>query len=206
MARRTKEEAQATRARLLDCAETLFQAQGVSRTSLNDIAQAAGATRGAVYWHFKDKADLFNAMLERVTLPMETELLDGNPTPADPFAHVRGSVLNALHRIAHDEQTRRVFDVIIHKVEYVSELNAVREHHLAARDRCLDRIERDLRAAARQRGHKLPVPTTVAARGLMSLVDGLIQNWLLDPGAFDLVATGRKTLDTYAAGLGLNAR
>ena len=70
MVRRTKQEALATRHSLLDSAELLFQAQGVSRTSLQDIAQAAGATRGAIYWHFKDKADLFNAMMERVTLPL----------------------------------------------------------------------------------------------------------------------------------------
>jgi TetR/AcrR family acrAB operon transcriptional repressor len=63
LVRRTKEEALATRHRLLDAAELLFQAQGVSRTTLNDIARQAGATRGAIYWHFKDKADLFNAMM-----------------------------------------------------------------------------------------------------------------------------------------------
>ena len=61
MARRTKAEAQATRNALIDAAERLFDSRGVSRTSLQDIAQAAGATRGAIYWHFKDKADLFNA-------------------------------------------------------------------------------------------------------------------------------------------------
>ena len=53
MARRTKAEAQATRNALIDAAERLFDSQGVSRTSLQDIAQAAGATRGAIYWHFK---------------------------------------------------------------------------------------------------------------------------------------------------------
>ena len=46
MARRTKADAQATRSSLLDAAEQLFQARGVSRTSLNDIALAAGTTRG----------------------------------------------------------------------------------------------------------------------------------------------------------------
>ena len=64
MARRTKEDAQATRTALLDAAERVFQQRGVSRTSLNEIAQAAGVTRGALYWHFKDKAALFNAMME----------------------------------------------------------------------------------------------------------------------------------------------
>ena len=74
MVRRTKAEAEQTRHKLLDAAEQLFLQRGVSRTSLNDIAQAAGTTRGAIYWHFKDKADLFNAMMQRVTLPMEEAL------------------------------------------------------------------------------------------------------------------------------------
>src|SRR5574337_1789480 len=74
MARRTKEDALATRSALLDAAERVFLQQGVSRTSLADIAHAAGVTRGALYWHFKDKASLFNAMLDRVALPLTAEL------------------------------------------------------------------------------------------------------------------------------------
>eukprot|EP01031_Cornospumella_fuschlensis_P049721 gene49721-60863_t len=81
------EDALATRNSLLDAAELLFQAQGVSRTSLNDIAKHAGTTRGAIYWHFKDKADLFNAMMERVTLPLEQsiETADREKPGQDPL-------------------------------------------------------------------------------------------------------------------------
>ena len=71
MARRTKEDAAETRSRLLDAAELLFHEKGVSRTSLNDIALAAGATRGAIYWHFENKGDLLTALWERVALPMQ---------------------------------------------------------------------------------------------------------------------------------------
>ena len=46
MVRRTKEDAVATRNSLLDAAERVFYDKGVSRASLGDIAQAAGATRG----------------------------------------------------------------------------------------------------------------------------------------------------------------
>ena len=62
MVRRTKEEAQETRNRILDAAERVFVERGVGRSSLNEIATAAGVTRGAIYWHFQDKADVFNAM------------------------------------------------------------------------------------------------------------------------------------------------
>ena len=71
MPRRTKPDALATRCKLLDTAEHLFHLEGVSGTSLQDIALHAGSTREAIYWHFKDKAELFNAMMERVMLPME---------------------------------------------------------------------------------------------------------------------------------------
>jgi TetR/AcrR family acrAB operon transcriptional repressor len=46
------------------CAMRLFSQQGVSSTSLAQIAQAAGVTRGAIYWHFKDKSDLFSEIWE----------------------------------------------------------------------------------------------------------------------------------------------
>src|ERR1700688_3142706 len=71
MVRRTKEEALETRNRILDTAEQVFVEKGVSNTSLAQLAEAAGVTRGAIYWHFKNKADLFDAMMSRVVLPME---------------------------------------------------------------------------------------------------------------------------------------
>ena len=69
MARRTKEDAAATRELLLDAAEREFCERGASRTSLAEVASAAGVTRGAVYWHFRDKSDLFSAMCARAKLP-----------------------------------------------------------------------------------------------------------------------------------------
>lgn len=42
----------------------VFLTAGVSSTSLGEIAKAAGVTRGAIYWHFKDKSDLFSEIWE----------------------------------------------------------------------------------------------------------------------------------------------
>ncbi|MDO9218440.1 MAG: TetR family transcriptional regulator, partial [Lacisediminimonas sp.] len=162
MARRTKEEALETREKLLDAAEHLFQAQGVSHTSLQDIARRAGATRGAVYWHFKDKADLFNAMMERVTLPMEASFQQEDAGPdggcsagADALQLIRRTTAEALQRIVTDAQTRRVFEVATQKVEYIEELQAVRWRHLAVRRGFLSRIEHCMHTACQQTGHKL---------------------------------------------------
>ena len=205
MVRRTKQDALATRTSLLDAAERLFLRKGVSRTSLNDIALEAGATRGAIYWHFKDKADLFNAMMDRVTLPLEAAFEPIGPPGGDPLPLLRAALLRALRRTASDEQTRRVFEVATQKVEYVDEMSAVRSRHIAVRQKFLDEMQKALRGSARIRGRRLAIPVAVAAHGLHAMIDGLILNWLLDRAAFDLVGTGERTIDAYLAGLGLPA-
>lgn len=74
MVRRTKADAEATRDQLLDAAQTVFYEKGVAGASLAEVAKEAGLTRGAIYWHFEDKVDLFNALLRRTTLPFEQAL------------------------------------------------------------------------------------------------------------------------------------
>ena len=202
MVRRTKEEAQATRNLILDTAEVVFHERGVSRSTLNDIAQAAGLTRGAIYWHFKDKADLFNAMMQRVILPLEEAALRSDDAELqDPLAYMRGNFTHALRLTVNDPQVRRVFEIATHKVEYVEETQAVRDRHLATRDECLLHAQRGITLAMKRGLLPKRIPARTAALGLHALIDGLIQNWMLDPEAFDLVKVGQQVLDTYLAGL-----
>jgi TetR/AcrR family acrAB operon transcriptional repressor len=187
MARRTKEEAQATRSHILDTAELVFQERGVSRTSLNDIALAAGLTRGAIYWHFKDKGDLFNAMMLRVTLPMEQMVHASDDPQLDaPVDHILESFVDALRKTVHDPQVRRVFDIASHKVEYVDEL---------------ERVESALKRAVQRHQIVLRTPARTVAIGLHALIDGLIRTWLLEPDSFDLVRVGRQVLEGYLVGM-----
>ncbi len=202
MARSTKEQALVTRHRLLDAAELLFQAQGVSQTSLQQIAQKAGATRGAIYWHFKDKADLFNAMIDRVRLPLEATAQATRTEGGNRLQEMEQMMMQALSLMATDPQVRRVFDVATHKVEYTHDMASVQQRHLGARNACVAEFAATLRHAARVAELKLPVPAPVAAQGLHALISGLIQNWLLDPQAFELVSTGRRVFRVYLEGLG----
>ena len=205
MARRTKADAQTTRNNLLDAAEQLFQSRGVSHTSLNDIATAAGTTRGAIYWHFKDKADLFNAMMERVTLPLEQTLVVAYvEQSAHPVAEIRSAMLEALRLIATDEQTCRVRKIATHQVEYTTDMGAVLERHLSVHGGCVARNHAALQRAFAARGQSPPMALDFAARGLQVLVEGLVHQWLLNTEAFDLQANGRAALDVYLRGLGLH--
>lgn len=202
MARRTKEEALRTRELILDMAEREFHRRGVSRTSLEQVAAAAGVTRGAVYWHFRNKADLFNAMMNRVTLPLESEILrSGERTLDDPVAQIRGSFLAALRATVDDPQARRVFEIALFKVEHGSALRGVRERRLKGLRGRVENVERGFRRAARLGLWRSRVPARAAAMGMQSLIDGLISNWMIEPEAFDLVRVGEQAIDAYLLGL-----
>ncbi len=202
MVRRTKEEAQATRTHILDTAELVFEKHGVSGTSLNEIAEAAGLSRGAIYWHFENKADLFNAMMERVTLPLEeTDDAGAFKGPDITLSQMRSGIVDVLRKVTADPQLRRVFDIATHKVEYVGEMNAVRERHLAMRNECLADMAHALKRAVRSGEVPKGIPPRHAALGILAVFDGLLQNWMLDRDGFDLVRVGEHVLDAYLRGL-----
>lgn len=131
MARRTKEDAEETRHKLLEAAQRVFAEKGVSSTSLQDIAQAAGVTRGAIYWHFKNKAELFNAMMDSAVLPMEQAMQQiGHDAAQDPLTELERALLQTMRSIESDPRTRALFEVATLKVEYVGELLAVKQRRV----------------------------------------------------------------------------
>ena len=77
MARKTAAEAARTRCRILEAAGELFSREGVASTTLEQIARQARVTRGAIYWHFKGKDALLDALFSEQTLPLESDLPQG---------------------------------------------------------------------------------------------------------------------------------
>ena len=202
MVRRTKAEAQGTRTNILDAAERVFHEKGVAHASLEDVAAAADVTRGAIYWHFKDKAELFDAMMQRVVLPVEA-IREGAGCceQRDPLSLLKQSAVDVLLRTARDARTRRVFEIAYHKCEYVGDAAGVRDRHIASQRECLGTIEDGFRACVKAGQIPASVDPKVAAIGAMSLVSGLIANWVLAPRSFSLEKNAQTLVDTYFRGL-----
>jgi TetR/AcrR family transcriptional regulator, acrAB operon repressor len=126
MVRKTKEDAAITRQRIIDAAREMFLLKGVSRTSLEQIASHASVTRGAVYWHFQNKAELFHAMREEVYLPlidrMDDTLLGNTDDPSpDPLGRIRKHLESTIQILDDDQTTRATYEVMMTKCEYVDE-------------------------------------------------------------------------------------
>ncbi|MCG5072900.1 TetR family transcriptional regulator [Paraburkholderia tagetis] len=187
MARRTKEEAQETRNRILDAAEHVFFEKGVSRSSLADIAQAAGVTRGAIYWHFENKGDVFTAMFDRVILPLdEMKAATVDPDESDPLGRIKDLCTLCLRDTATDARRRRVFEILFLKCEFVEEMGPVMARHQGNMREGLMRIEEGLRNAMSKGQLPADLDAPRAARVLHSFITGALRDMAILPDMFDV--------------------
>lgn len=180
MARKTKEEASRTRQQIIDAARQVFLERGVSRTTLEQVAKAAGVTRGAVYWHFANKAELFFAMKEQVSLPLidrtDSFLLAENL--ADPLDGIEQSLREFFRTLDESAEVRQTFDIMILRCEYVDEFAPVLEEVNKTHIDFVGKLEEAYRRAL-AKGTLRPglVPADMAL-DTWAFILGLTRQWL----------------------------
>ncbi len=198
MARRTKDEAEKTRNALLNAAEKVFYKHGVARTSLEQIARAAKVTRGAVYWHFRDKIEICEAMSNRIFLPQEDVLehLASNAS-ATPLDDLQKACCDSLKLIVTDKRRQRVVSILMLRCEYVEDMAAIMDRRRDCKNRMLDRFQRLFTQAHKRKMLQPHWPPQLAAVSLQALMSGLINRSLENPKDFDLAKMGPACLAAF---------
>ncbi|MGE8188667.1 efflux system transcriptional repressor EmhR [Pseudomonas sp. NPDC086278] len=197
MVRRTKEEAQETRSQILEAAEKAFFERGVARTTLADIATLAGVTRGAIYWHFSNKADLVQAMLDTLQEPLdEMARASESEDELDPLGCMRKLLIHLFHQVALDPKTRRINEILFHKCEFTDEMCDLRQQRRAVSLDCNLRISLALSNAVNRGQMPENLDTVRAAISLHAYIDGMLYQWLLAPDSFQLHVDAERWVDT----------
>lgn len=114
MARKNREEAVRTRQKIIKAGARVFCRDGITGATLEAIAQQAGVTRGAIYWHFNGKQGLLQALLNEQPLPFERAL-----PPGVEFADGWELLCQALAETISDDISRRLSRIMLHKSERV---------------------------------------------------------------------------------------
>lgn len=185
-----------TRDRILDAAEDVFNESGYSNTTLNEIAEAAGVTRGAIYWHFKNKEDLFQAMCLRIRVPMDA-LIEGIVEKGvnDPIAQLIRTHETIMLEVINNPHYRKVLNILFHKCEFTRETDQIviqqKEWHTYSRN-----IIRTILVNAQKKA-QLPADLDIelACNLLGFMFRGLLADWLFMPDSFDLIENARKVND-----------
>ncbi len=179
--RRSKEDSLKTRGRILVAAREVFARGGVSRTTMEHIAAAAGVTRGAIYGHFAGKADLFRCMREQVKLPM-VDVIDAGllGSSDDPLTGVERYLTGVLDALQSDRATREAVRILAFKCEYVGDFERDMARQLGKLTELDEHLERAYGAARRKGVLRKGVDPALAALETCAFLVGLIRLWLLD--------------------------
>ena len=199
---RRKADAERTRESILDAAETTFLAQGVARTTLAHIAEAAGVTRGAIYWHFEDKAAVFDALLERVRIPLD-EIADDavKRLGTTPVECLRDIAQRSLAGICHDIPLQRAATIVLHRCEKLEDehpriclLTKLPKHAEAQVEALFEQAQ----IAGALRADLTPAS---ARRQFHGFLIGMCFDWLQDTQQFSLADESNAIVETLMRGL-----
>lgn len=121
--KKTREEALVTKKQIVEKAVQLFLQKGFSDTTLDEIAQHANVTRGAIYWHFNDKLDIVNDLIEAENENMVEFLnrLFGAEMP--PFRKIREIIEGIVDHFFENERFRNFIELTWFKIEYTQLAN-----------------------------------------------------------------------------------
>lgn len=152
MVRKTKEDAELTRQGIINAARAVFLARGVSRSTLEHIAAEAEVTRGAVYWHFKNKTEIFHAIRDQVFLPLMDRMDDTLTIESkdDPLTQIENSLCETIQELSTNLQMQQTYEIMMIKCEYVDEFATVLQQILSNCSNITERIQQAYERAKAQ--------------------------------------------------------
>ena len=192
MARQTKERAEQTRERIVDAAEQVFYRRGVARATLEEIAREAGVTRGAVYWHFADKVEVYGAVEDRAKQPyeqMRAALRSSVPSAGnarEAMQALETSIVEAFERIQSDDRARMRLTVMLLRCDYVDEMAPALERQAQITRSFFNELQHYFSVVIPPPAPGSGWQPEEAARVLEVVVHGSFMRWLRAPEEFPI--------------------
>ena len=197
--RKTKDEALITKNQIMEKAMKLFLQKGFLTTTLDEIAQYANVTRGAIYWHFKDKLDIVNELIEtehQSLTKLLNELFKENISPFNKIEKIiDGIVVNFF-----DNQTFQDFiELTWFKIEY-SQLSRLRTSKAELTGYFIENFELFVNEAQKARQIKKEINASDVSITITNMINGMYRLFFILP---DQVNTKEEAMRSFKSYLNL---
>lgn len=167
----------------------------ICEVSLNNVAQAAGVTRGAIYWHFKNKTDLFDAVCQRVKTPIGQLVEEvADEKTANPLEQLLIKGADFRRSVVENAALRKVMTIIYHRCEITDDKDPILLYQRGWLIHGRESSKRMLSNAMAKNQLPKDLDLRLAAILLHSIFNGMMNSWLLMPESFDLVEDANRIL------------
>ncbi len=200
MARRTKEDAEKTRKTILVAALDIISTKGLANTSLDQIANQAGVTRGAIYWHFKNKTELFAVILDEWLKPTY-ELSHKWLAQSEPsLFNLKTYMVKWLCQLEEQPELTKLFDILFFKVELIGDVKTLIDQANDKADQDSLALKMYLGTLKSQGVFHADTNVALLAISVSSFLMGLAQNWLARPDAYSLEESAAALIEQFFNG------
>lgn len=176
-----REKQRHTRKCLLEAAAQVFSKQGLEGTSIDQVAQSAGYTKGAFYANFKSKEELFLVMLdERFAQEIERldQLLSGTH---EPLEEATAAAADFIHFASDDDWPRLYFEFVAHAAR-----DQEFRQELATRMKAMRARFTEVFARWKQGYDKVaPIPQEDITAMIFFMADGFLVDRMIEPDLSD---------------------
>ncbi len=188
--RRTKEDAEQTRLKIIAAALELFSRNGYSNTTLAMIADEAGFSRGPIYWHFKNKDELYQAVLGVSQRPLEQLIAQSRQMADRPLAALEHFVHEWFRLLLEDRWHRQSFEILLNKTELTEQMADTLKRERKLTRTMIDLLEHLIHPLLAERGPGDSDVSAARSRALFvySSLMGITHSWLFSPRLFSLKA------------------
>jgi AcrR family transcriptional regulator len=190
------------RQELLDAAQACFRQSGFHGTTVEDVAARAGLSKGAVYWHFKGKRELFLALLERYVNSLLERYADSFQEASRPTSDGKVSAVEALRgmvEVLGPQESSEWVELSLEFIAHAGRDPDLRELLLnmyrALRGAVQHQIERGIRE-----GQLRPIDASAFAAAAVATLDGLVVQKVIEP-ELDLESLWREAVDVLVRGI-----
>ena len=175
MARKTREESENTKALILKSALDCFYEKGFSRTSFDDIASRINLTKGAVYWHFKNKAELLAGLLQQ-SIEIKRKALGGPLQPPSTLDELRSFFVTEAKYIENNPDVQKFIFFSLFQVEWsdtvFNEVQAktgkIRDFHFKIIKRALSNAKKNNEISQQADINQISILMVCSWRGLIN--------------------------------------
>ena len=199
--RRTKEEAEKTRQDLFKAALSIFSQKGYASTTLEDVAQEAGVTRGAIYWHFGGKAEMYSALLDKYSARASDIVQDAAAEGGRMVEILRRIFVRLLEAVESDQALRAVMEINLFKTEYSPELADTFSKQIESSRTLLSGIAQAMQQGIAAGELSSDLDPADMARAFIAFQNGILHLWLMDPSAFELGERAPQMAEILMAGI-----
>jgi len=198
--RRTKEDSEETRKNILSAAITVFSDKGVSNATIENIATKANVTRGAIYWHFNNKLEIFDTLYEELHNPFIATIVDDlNKNHPEPIEQLRDLCIRLLVELGDAPEKSAILRLFLQKCDYSGELSVYKDIHNTCKNEKIESFTKYFDKAKRQNKIPKTADSALLALSLSCYIKGIVTEYLDDEQDFNIKEQAPKLINAFFA-------